>query len=376
MPKRGENIYKRKDGRWEGRYIEYYDLQNKAKYKSVYAHTYSEVKRKLIELTQTVRKNQTNASNDTFSHYANNWIEDIRSQIKHSTYVKYVNLLNNHINVILGNHKIQDITTDTIKKFADVKLKEGNLITHKGLSTKTVKDILSVIRLVFKYSEAIGIQTNCNFDLIKIRSSQTQRKQISSNAHITLTKYLLDDIDYTKFGVLLCLYTGMRIGEVCALRYNDISIAEKKIIVNKTMQRIQTLSENKGNKTEVTITSPKSETSTREIPIPDFILDLFKRLSYNKNEYILTGSVEHYIEPRTMENKFKKYLNECNLNGYTFHQLRHRFATHCIEIGFEVKSLSEILGHSNVNITLNRYVHSSYELKRINMDKLQISFAY
>ena len=129
-------------------------------------------------------------------------------------------------------------------------------------------------------------------------------------------------------------------------------------------------------KTEVIITSPKSDSACRIIPLPDFIVDIVEQFYNNPQNFILTGTADKYIEPRTMENRFKKYLKECNIKKYTFHQLRHSFATYCMEIGFDIKSLSEILGHSSVNITLNRYVHSSFELKRVNMNKLEVKLAY
>ena len=139
------------------------------------------------------------------------------------------------------------------------------------------------------------------------------------------------------------------------------------------MQRIQDLSNGSIAKTKIIITEPKSQCSIRDIPLPTFIIDIAKQFASKPKTFILTGT-DRYIEPRTMQNRFKKYIKESGINDANFHALRHTFATRCIEVGFEIKSLSEILGHANVNITLNRYVHSSFELKHSNMNKLALHY--
>ena len=175
-----------------------------------------------------------------------------------------------------------------------------------------------------------------------------------------------------KLGIMISLYAGLRIGELCALKFEDIS--DGIIHVTKTMQRIQKL-DNADKKTEVIITQPKSASSIREIPVPDFLNELILKF-YTPKAYVLTGEAGTYIEPRTMQNKFKSCVEDCGLHGMNFHICRHTYASACIEVGVEIKSLSEILGHSNVNITLNRYVHSSMEMKRRNIEKLQERFIY
>ena len=140
--------------------------------------------------------------------------------------------------------------------------------------------------------------------------------------------------------------------------------------VRKTMQRIQNTGTGETTKTKVVITEPKSLCSIRTIPLPTFISDFAQLYAVSPRAFILSGDSERYVEPRTMQNRFKRYVKESGIANANFHALRHTFATRCVEVGFELKSLSEILGHANVNITLNRYVHSSLELKHINMNKL------
>lgn len=376
MPRRGENIYKRKDGRWEGRYIKCYNKNNKAVYGSVYAHSYSEVKLKLSHAKSEVQ-NQSSAikqNGETLEDYSLQWLKKVQAQVKPSTFVKYTNVVNNHIVPGLGFLKVTELSTEIVREFTDKLLLSGNMQNHKGLSAKSVKDIVSVLHLILRYTGDMGTEASCNFDLISIKSNQIRKETISERENKTLVKYLLTETDNIKLGILICLYTGLRIGEICAMRFEDISLEDNIIYVNKTMQRLQTLNNNSEAKTAIIISAPKSISSYRAIPIPDFLAKLVEGLLNNPKAYILTGKINKYIEPRTMENKFKKCLKKCGLSDYNFHQLRHRFATHCIEVGFEIKSLSEILGHSNVNITLNRYVHSSLETKRFNMNKLQENF--
>lgn len=182
---------------------------------------------------------------------------------------------------------------------------------------------------------------------------------------------MITNIDECKFGILLSMMTGLRIGEICALKRKNISIADRTITVSSTMQRLKNLDEDNKKKAKIHISNPKSDCSSRIIPLPDSILHYCKEcLSDNPEDFVLTGRQDKYMEPRTLQNRLKKYSEECGISDLHFHMLRHTFATRCVEVGFEIKSLSEILGHSTPKITLERYVHSSLDLKRDNMNKL------
>ena len=175
-----------------------------------------------------------------------------------------------------------------------------------------------------------------------------------------------------KFGILLAVFTGMRIGELCALRWENINLKDKTIHINATMQRLKNQDPDNPAKTRITITPPKSEMSVRTIPMTDEIFALCRKIQcLDGKSFILTGNLQ-YMEPRTLQNRFKKIIRECGLENVHFHTLRHTFATRCVEVGFEIKSLSEILGHANTSITLEQYVHSSLEMKRSNMNKLKV----
>ncbi len=144
--------------------------------------------------------------------------------------------------------------------------------------------------------------------------------------------------------------------------------------VRKTMQRIQDKNVGAATKTKVIITEPKSQCSVRDIPLPVFVLELARRFEGVPKAYVLSGDKSTYVEPRTMQNRFKQYIRDSGIADANFHTTRHTFATRCVEAGFDIKTLSEILGHANVNITLNRYVHSSFALKCSNMSKLSLPF--
>lgn len=164
----------------------------------------------------------------------------------------------------------------------------------------------------------------------------------------------------------------MRIGEVCALRWENIDFSEGVLSVRETLQRIQDTDDNNCRKTKIVITEPKSKNSIRVIPLPVSLTDIVCQFKSAPKAYLLTGRTDKFMEPRTLQYRFEKYISESGLCNVNYHALRHTFATRCIELGFDVKTLSEILGHTNVNITLNRYVHSSIDTKRANMQRIQL----
>lgn len=305
MSRRGENIYKRKDGRWEGRYIKKYGFNKKAVYGYVYGHSYTEVKSKLSDAKSGGdKKNTTNTNSKVLAYYCAKWLDEEKKHLKPSTYAKYMNIVNNHLVPTVGQLMISDITTDTVKQFVEEKMTVGNLKTGKGLSTKSVKDIISVLHIVLIYAENKGEKIRCNFKLLSIKSEISQNEYLSKNEQMILTQYLINDVNYTKLGILICLYTGLRIGEICALQFKDISINEKVLSVSKTMQRIQNFN-NSDEKTSIIITPPKSQKSVREIPIPDFLVAILKQYNNAPNAYLLTGKTDRFIEPRTLYNRFK-----------------------------------------------------------------------
>lgn len=379
MARTGENIYKRKDGRWEGRCIIAYDKNGKAKYKYVYAKTYKAVKEKLLSVLSqkktdiSSQDNQNKATDkQKFENTLDEWLSHKKISIKESTYIRYKNSIENHIKPRLGGYDIAKIDNAIIENFVSELFENGKINAPGGLSAKTITDILIVVKEVLVFARIHGFVTVCNFDNIRIKHNNREMRVLSCSETQQLITVLINNINRDKLGILFCLFTGIRIGELCALQWKNISFAEQTVKIDKTMQRLQVSELIYDKKTQIVITDPKSYSSNRTIPLPDFIMELLKKFQGSDDEYFLTGESERFIEPRTMQNHFKLYLKEAGIDNANFHSLRHTFATRCVELGFDIKTLSEILGHSSVKITLDKYVHSSIEQKRANMNKLKL----
>ena len=227
-------------------------------------------------------------------------------------------------------------------------------------------DILSVLHSVLKDTEA---RRPAGALAVQIRYPKGKRREmrvLTIEEQKRLVAYLLHPTDSCKFGLLLALYTGLRIGELCALRWSCIDLREQTIRIAATMQRLG----GTGEGTRIVIGAPKSDSSLRTIPLPAQIAVLCRHMQPTDPEaYVLTGGPA-YMEPRTLQYRLKRYTAACGLEGVHAHTLRHTFATRAIESGFELKSLSEVLGHATTAITMERYVHSTLEMKRTNMNKL------
>ncbi len=356
MPRRGENIYKRKDGRWEARYVKEIMADGRKKYGSVYADNYKDVKAKQQQCLLHPTKVACNSMNLTVNVLINEWLDSIKNQVKPNTYQKYESVCKNHILDELGSVLVKLISNYAIINFTN-KLKE------KNLTAKSVNDILIVLGLVFKYAEEEYEITTPRIRYLK--EEKKEMRVLSIDEQLQLSTYLNSNIDLYKFGVFLALYTGIRVGELCALKWEDIT--DNYIKINKTMTRIK--SDN--GKTEIKIGTPKSDSSNRLIPTPQCLLPLINQ--FRNTGYVLSNDKLDYTEPRLMQIKFEKMISDCGLDRTNFHALRHTFATRCVEAGVDVKTLSEILGHSDVKTTLNRYVHSSFELKQKSMKQFELS---
>lgn len=350
---KGENIFKRKDGRWEARYAKGRGIDGGIIYGYCYGKTYREAKEKV-----TVRKAdvlfgiQAEAARTLrLGHYCDEWLQKKKPVIKESTYIKYWKVLEKHIKPALGNCKPKSITEEAVNFFV------GDL--EARLSAKTIKDVLAVLRAVLKYS---GCTRELAVPLPKEQSREA--RVLSQSEQSVLIQRLSGSQDRRDLGTLLVLLTGIRIGELCALRWEDVSMEDDTIHIRSTIQRLS--DENGG--TRIIISTPKSDKSRRVIPMTQIASAVCRRMEPGEG-FLLTGS-ERYLEPRAMQYHLQRITKECGLEGVHFHTLRHTFATRCMEVGFDIKSLSEILGHSTTGITLDRYIHASLALKRENMKKL------
>lgn len=364
MSKKGENIYKRKDGRWEARYIKGYDEAGKIRYGFCYGKSYREAKEKLTQTKSALLCNALppeNAGRHRLAFFCREWLLLQKGRVKESTYVKYEGIVTRHLIPKLGGCLPAALNTSIAESFKRELLEEG-------LSAGTVKNILLILRAVLGH---ISKQLPGVLPAIEVRYPREPRREarvLSAEEQRRVVAYLRENMDECKFGVLLALLTGLRIGELCALRWENICLSRGTIRVDATMQRLK--NRDSESKTKIVISGPKSDSSLRTIPLSKNAAALCKSAgARGPSAFVLTGEAR-YMEPRALQYRFKRYMRDCGLDGVHFHTLRHTFATRCVEAGFELKSLSEILGHASTSITMNRYVHSSLELKRDNMDKL------
>lgn len=355
MPRRGENIFKRKDGRWEARYAKEITLDGTKRYGSVYAKTYREVK-----IKQQMYINRPQACDKTpyltVNEIMTEWLKENKSRLKVSSYQKYSAIFTNHISGCMGELPLKRLTSQVITEFTD------RLLSDK-LSRETINLVLIVLKMGLTKAKEEYKAAVPAINLLKTTKSQT-RVFSQTEQHILVGHLLLQN-DIFSFGILLALYTGLRIGELCALKWEDIS--NTTIHICKTMQRLK----NAEGASEVMILPPKTNSSDRIIPIPAALKEIIER-KRRKSGYVLARPNEKFTEPRLLQNKFAKCLADCGIEKAGFHTLRHTFATRCIESGVDVKTLSELLGHSDVKTTLNRYVHSSFDLKQKSVDRLPL----
>ena len=345
-----KNIYRRSDGRFEGRFRD----SRTVKIKYFYGKTKSDVEEKMKDfLGGRVFSHRRMTVKTLFSE----WVESVKVKVKESTLSNYIGKAQAYILPLFGKLYTDELTEDMVRKFIAAR-------SSDGLSSGYIADIVLLLKSVLKYGERIhNIKNNISGVVIPKRRKaeiavpdKAQQKRLES--------WLTHNPGLTSLGITLCMYTGIRLGELCCVKWRDIDFKAKTLSISKTIQRIRT-----SHGTKLIITEPKSASSIRVIPLPDHVLELLKQYKSVDESYLLSGN-EKPVEPRTMQYRFKAILKKAKLPSVHFHALRHLFATNCVELGFDVKSLSEILGHSGVEITLNRYVHSSLERKKKFMKKL------
>lgn len=350
MARRGENIYKRKDGRWEGRYKSGYREDGQTKYRSVYGHSYAEVKEKLTPLKASASSPHA-VCHLTVKALFSEWLSAVKLRVKPSTYANYLLKVEKHLLPTFGGLRYDSLTVQMINSYIEDKL-------SLGLSAKYISDIIIVFKSMAKYTAKIHVFRNILTDVTLPKVHRKELSLLSSTQQRKLCNYLLHNLNPTSLCVLLSLYTGLRVGEVCGLMWGDIDFDKSILTVRRTVQRIRS----GAHGTQIIADTPKSRSSRRSIPIPTFIMKLLRDSRSTNNCYVLSNSTS-IIEPRTLQRRFKAILKKSNLPSVGYHCLRHMFATNSLQVGFDVKTLSEILGHASVETTLNRYVHTSIERK-------------
>ena len=298
----------------------------------------------------------------TIKEIADIWKEDKRQYVKQSTMAVYLLSLENHLLPIFGGK--MDVTEEEVQAFALDKL-------NHGLSQKSIKDMLIVLKMVVRFGEKQGWLNHVEW---KVKFPANQPKAtlpiLTKTHQKKLMDYLKDNFTFPNLGILVCLSTGLRIGEVCALKWSDINMDTGLLHVNRTIERIYIVDSDKPH-TEIVINTPKTKNSLREIPLSKELVRIFKSLMkvVNKDYYVLTNNTKP-TEPRTYRNYFNKLLKQLDIPRLKFHGLRHSFATRCIESHCDYKTVSVLLGHADISTTLNLYVHPNEEQKRSCIDKM------
>lgn len=367
MPRKGENIYKRKDGRWEGRY-----LKLDGKYRYFYAGTYREVRAKMKMAWQegeAEKKLTILTPPNTIDVYQRWLTETVFGRVKPSTYESYYHCINGYVLPYLSSLENQALSQSDVSGF--VKALSDNNSISQAYKRKIISIFKMSIREIYKdypgksgLLEAAVLPTEKTYKEVSVFTRKEQR---------TLEQAAFLSQDKRAMGIILCFYTGIRLGELCALRWKDFDLEAGTMSIANTVSRIRNFNSN-GSKTELHVGTPKSKNSSRKIPLPEFLLELVKQQNpgykYEDN-YILSQKPKPF-EPRVYQKLYKRILKEAGIKDRKFHAIRHTFATRALEVGVDIKTLSEILGHSNVTITLNIYAHSLMEHKKAAIEKLNL----
>ncbi len=302
-----------------------------------------------------------------FKTMANEWLADVKLRVKRSSYEKYVYILNKHIMPFFGSYGMGQLSVKAVDRFMLEKLTDGKLKRNEGISRKYLQDMLSIIKSIAYFVE-YTYNIPCRISRIRgVKTGKPKTRTLNKREKERLTKELKTDTSREKLGIMFALYTGMRIGEVCGLKWSDFDADAGAITINRTVQRI---SDNNGG-TVFIVSAPKTEASKRVIPLPDFLLKLLTKMKRTDEAPIISDKGD-YTEPSYLRRFFHRIITKCGIAAMRFHDLRHSFASECVHMKCDIKMLSEILGHTSVSMTLDRYIHSDPDEKRKFMQLIKI----
>lgn len=369
MSKKGENIYKRKDGRWEGRYIKARNDKGKIIYGYVYAKKYSIVKKKLQKLKYIYTNNYTGIElyEGTVSEWLTYWLDVLmRSNIKISTYSTYHSRIQKYISPFLGEKKLTLLKAKDIEEFI-------SYLKSIDLSSSSIHSIITVLKIAMNraFRENYILIDPCrNISFKKETMTQIGALTIEEQKKIEQVAFMEKECS----PIILALYTGMRIGEISALKWEDVDFEKEIIYVKKTLYRVS--SEEERGKTKVVFDVPKTHSSIRSIPIaPNLKSYLLVNKERATSDYVVSCK-NSYAEPRVINYRFKKVLVKADVKAIRFHALRHTFATRCVENGIDIATLSKLLGHSSIKMTLDTYTDSLWENRKQAMNVLDMNLSF
>ncbi|MDE6020247.1 MAG: site-specific integrase [Ruminococcus sp.] len=372
MSRRGDNIHKRKDGRWEGRYKDGFRADGTTKYSSVYAHSYSECKKKLTEAQSSfTNKAKKCNSEKLFSDILFNWLFSNQIRLKGGTEAKYTNVIETHIIPGLGGLKLSMIDSTVINSFLERQLNFGGIKNGEALSPSYVRTMAIVIEAAYNYAVMEGLCYPLKTPINKPSIPKKDIVILSKQAETTLTQILVGNPSRVAIGTLIALQTGLRIGEVCALRWCDVDFENNVIHIRHTISRVP--SPNSENKTILILDTPKTKSSVRDVPIPSSLRRVLLIEFQNKSSEYVVSDNHTFVGTRTFDYRYRQLLKKHNIQVFSFHTLRHTYATRCARSGMDAKTLSRLLGHSSSNTTLNIYVHPSFEIAMQHLEQIYCS---
>lgn len=303
-----------------------------------------------------------------YKEWLEQWLElYVKPSSKGRTYKMYGDIVFNHIIPNFGEYDMDDITPIEVQKYIIELLKNGNLRTGESLSANSVNAIVVIFQSSLKLAHMLGIAKD--YEMNKIKRPKVVEKKVESFSIIeqkTIEQAIMNDKRDKMKGIIICLYTGLRIGELLALEWSDIDFANGEININKSCYDGKMKGGSFGRITD----TPKTENSIRVIPLPKKLVPIIRAMKKNSNSpYVISGK-NNVIYVRSYQRSFEMLLKKLNIKHRGFHALRHTFATRAIECGMDVKTLSEILGHKNPTVTLNRYAHSLMDHKKDMMNRL------
>ena len=359
MSRKDNNIIKRKDGTFEAKYIKDI-INNNIIYGYIIGNSKKEVKKRLkysrkYELNFNIYKIPVKKNKEylqSFNYKIDKWLEFKKNKVKESTYTTYLYIVETRIRSQIGYIKIKKLSKEIINNYLE------ELKNSTDLSINSIHDIAIIIKQILKYHKIV-------IDFNVPPKMQKEIVVFTKEEIKTIKKRALTYNNRCDFGIILCLYMGLRIGELCALKWDDINFKKNYIMINKTIQRVYMRDK---RSTKIVITNPKTKNANRIIPVNYEFMRVLKERKKEGSYYVLSGK-EKFVEPRTFRKYYYDVLNSMDIHNMTFHALRHTFATNCIRLGCDYKTVSELLGHASINITLNIYVHSQLSQKKqcINM---------
>ncbi len=304
----------------------------------------------------------------TFGLVANEWLDSVSTCVKRSTYSVYSAIAAKYIPLGVQAKPITSVTAGDIHRMLyEAEHPSG----REALSSSRMHTICTVINSILDFARDRGLDSACRPVHHSAGASRPSVDPLTGEEQTRLEQWLVNNMDLSALGVLICLYTGLRLGEICAMKWGDISYADKSLRVRRTVQRIRAADAGPDEpKTRLVFDSPKSAHSNRVVPVPGFLLEMAESFRCADETYILTGEEDRCLDPRTYQNRFYVMLRRAGVRKVSFHTLRHTFATNCVDMGCDPKTLCEILGHSDVSITLNIYVHPSVPAKRELIEQL------